>query len=97
MTLDELKDEIFSLIAESVFDAFGESRLDTPFYFLWSSDNSTSYKPVTLKDIRGSLLSCQTKEDLDRLINVEWADALDVLHESMQELLNTNGLTLKKV
>lgn len=96
MNLNELKAEIFAVIAESVFDDY-EEHFNTPFYFLWDDENSTSHKPLTLKDILASLLSCQTKEELDNLINVEWADAEDDMLESMQELLNTNSLTLKKV
>ncbi len=96
MNLNELKAEIFSLIAESVFDDY-EEHFNTPFYFLWDGDKSTSYKPVTLNDIQVNLISCQTKEDLDKLINVEWANAEEFMLESMQELLNNNSLTLKKV
>jgi hypothetical protein len=95
MNLNELKAEIFAVIAESVFDNY-EEHFTTPFYFLWSSDNSTSHKPITLDDIQCSLVSCQTKEELDELVNVGWADAEDDMLESMQELLNTNGLTLNK-
>jgi hypothetical protein len=95
MNLNELKAEIFSLIAESVFDDY-EEHFTTPFNFLWDGDNSTSHKPITLDDIQCSLVSCQTKEELDELVNVEWADAEDFMLESMQELLNNNSLTLKE-
>lgn len=96
MNLNELKAEIFAVIAESVFDDYVEN-FTTPFYFLWDDDNSTSHKPITLNDIQCSLVSCQTKEELDELINVGWADAEDDMLESMQELLNTNSLTLKEI
>jgi hypothetical protein len=95
MNLNELKAEIFSLIAESVFDDY-EEHFTTPFNFLWDGDNSTSHKPITLDDIQCSLVSCQTKEELDELVNVGWADAEDFMLESMQELLNNNSLTLKE-
>jgi hypothetical protein len=90
MNLNELKAEIFAVIAESVFDDY-EENFTTPFNFL-----GDGVKPLTLNDVQVSLISCQTKEELDELVNVGWVDAEDHMRESMQELLNNNSLTLNK-
>jgi hypothetical protein len=94
MNLNELKAEIFSLIAERVFNA-PEKYYNIPFCFL-SPGSDSHYAWVSLADIQSSLDSCQTKEELDKLVNVEWADAEEDMLESMQELLNNNSLALKE-
>jgi hypothetical protein len=86
MNLNEIKDELFDLIAESVFGDEHEENYTTPFLFAWP-DGKKWVVDTSLADIKTKLYFCQTKADIEDLVNVEWRNSAFDTYESMQEIV----------
>jgi hypothetical protein len=86
MNLNELKDELFNLIAESVFGDEHEENYTTPFLFSWP-DGKKWVVETSLADIKTKLYFCQTKADIEELVNVEWRNSEYNIYEQMQEIV----------
>jgi len=86
MNLNELKDELFNLIAESVFGDEHEENYTTPFIFSWP-DGQRWLMDTTLADIKTQLYFCQTKADIEDLVNVEWRNSEYNTYEQMQAIV----------
>jgi hypothetical protein len=86
MTNDQIKDELFHLIAESVFGDEHEENYTTPFFFAWPDDKKW-VMATSLADIKTQLYFCQTKADIEELVNVEWRNSAFDAYESMQEIV----------
>ena len=86
MNLNELKDELFDLIARSVFGDEHEENYTTPFIFSWQ-DGQRWLMDTTLADIKTQLYFCQTKADIEDIVNVEWRNSEYNIYEQMQEIV----------
>jgi hypothetical protein len=86
MNLNEIKDELFDLIAESVFGDEHEENYTTPFFFAWPDDKKW-VMATSLADIKTQLYFCQTKADIEELVNVEWRNSEYNIYENMQEIV----------
>ena len=86
MTNKQVKDELFDLIAESVFGDEHEENYTTPFLFSWP-DGQRWLMDTTLADIKTKLYFCQTKADIEELVNVEWRNSAFDTYENMQAIV----------
>jgi hypothetical protein len=86
MTIKQTKDELFDLIATSVFSNEHEENYTTPFLFAWP-DGKKWVVDTTLADIKTKLYFCQTKADIEDLVNVEWRNSAFDTYEQMQEIV----------
>ena len=86
MTNNQIKDELFDLIARSVFSDEHEENYTTPFLFAWPDDQKW-VMTTTLADIKTELYFCQTKADIEELVNVKWRNSAFDTYENMQEIV----------
>jgi hypothetical protein len=86
MTINQIKDELFHLIAESVFGDEHEENYTTPFFFAWPDDKKW-VMTTSLADIKTKLYFCQTKANIEDLVNVEWRNSAFDTYEQMQEIV----------
>ena len=86
MTNKQVKDELFDHIAESVFGDEHEENYTTPFLFSWP-DGQRWLMDTTLADIKTKLYFCQTKADIEELVNVEWRNSAFDTYENMQAIV----------
>ena len=84
MTVDKAKFEMFVFFAESVWGDWtpGESQV----YNLYNEQNEL-VDTLSWLDIKNGFLNCNTKEELDNLINVKWTFIDDDEWVRLNELL----------
>lgn len=84
MTIDKAKFEMFVFFAESVWGDWtpGESQV----YNLYNEQNEL-VDTLSWLDIKNGFLNCNTKEELDHLINVKWTFIDDDEWVRLNELL----------
>ena len=86
MTIEQIKDELFDLIAKSVFGDEHEVNYTTPFLFAWPDDQKW-VEETTLADIKTQLYFCQTKADIEDLVNVDWRNSEYNIYEQIQQIV----------
>ena len=91
MTIDKVKFEMFAFFEESVWgdsSHWGDSSPDdySELYNLYNEQNELVGSLAWL-DIKNGFQNCNTKEELDNLINVEWKYIDEGLSEGLNELL----------
>ena len=84
MTIDKLKFEMFVFFAESVWGDW--TPIESKVYNLYNEQDEPA-GTLSWLEVKNGFLNCNTKEELDNLINVEWKYIDEELREGLNELL----------
>ena len=85
MTIDKLKFEMFVYFAESVWGDW--TPIESKVYNLFNEQDEFT-GTLSWLEVKNGFLNCNTKEELDHLINVEWKGIDEELSEGLNELLD---------